>query len=79
MSEQLRMNALRMNEACQLLDRTLHVLGEINLQRISGMTRQELADYRQYVKESREHINVARQHLFELELARKARLSAKDE
>lgn len=75
MPEQMRMNALRFNEACQQLDRTLIVLGEVNLQRISGMTRQELAAYRSRVKAAREHITIARQHLAELEQERKARLA----
>lgn len=75
MSEQLRINALRMTEASQLLARTMAVLGELNLQSIKGMTRQELADYRTSVREARDHITIAKKHLAELERARKKKLA----
>lgn len=71
--EQMRMNALRMAEVMQRLDKSIEIIGEINLSRISGMSRDELAAYRASVKAARDHITLAREHLAELESARKAR------
>jgi hypothetical protein len=78
-AEQLRMNALRMTEAMQRLDKSIEILGEINLSRISGMSRAELSDYRAGVKAARDHITLAREHLAELEKARRKRAHAPSE